>query len=94
MPPVPTPIAVPAQRADSNPLVAPAEHPQTVEASIITLPPDTFEQDLAETQNLLEEIFAHWNTMLHASEQSGTESDNWNKQVSEILDHISFNGEP
>ncbi len=93
MPAVPTPIAAPSpiaeltQRADSTPLVAPAEQPKTVSPSFITLPPDTFAQDLAETQQLLEEISAHWNTTQPATEQLGSESDKWSEQLNEIMEH-------
>jgi serine/threonine protein kinase len=88
MPPVPSP------KADSIPPVARVEQPKTASPSIITLPPDTFAQDLAETQQLLEEISAHWNTTQQVGEQSGSESNRWSEQISEIVEHKSFNGEP
>jgi eukaryotic-like serine/threonine-protein kinase len=79
---------------DPIPPAAATEKPQRFPASIITVPPDTFQQDFAETQYLLDEISAHWNTTLEATDQSDSDTDKWNEQVSEILERISFSGEP
>lgn len=74
MPPVPS-ITV-----DSLPPVAGGEQPQTVESSIITLPPDTFEQDLEETQRLLDEIHGSWK----ATNQYRQDTDMWSYELDEL----------
>jgi len=86
---LPSPMAEPTQRTDSIPPVARAEQPQTASPSFITLPSDTFKKDLAETQQLLEEISAHWNTTLQGSEPLGSESDKWSEQISEIMEQFN-----
>ncbi|MEJ7595621.1 MAG: serine/threonine-protein kinase [Planctomycetaceae bacterium] len=89
MPAVPTPRTEPLLRADSIQLEGESPRQQKSPLSIITLPPDTFEQDLAATQNLLNDISVNWNTSPLSSEQSGSESNRWSEQVSEILERIN-----
>jgi len=89
MPKVPTPIVVPLQSVDSTPPVARAEQSETVSPSIITLPPDTFQQDLAETRNLLDAISEHWNSKLEATERPDSESEKWSEQVNQILEQLN-----
>jgi len=86
---VPTPLAEPLQRADSIRPVARAEQSETVSPSIITLPPDTFERDLAETRNLLDAISEHWNSRLEATERPDSESEKWSEQVNQILEQLN-----
>ena len=77
---------IPGQTPTSNPAasaaVAQPALPKSV--SIITLPPDTFESDLAETQRLLEAIESDGISDSHIKADSDINSDKWHNELHEV----------
>jgi hypothetical protein len=67
-----------------EPSAAFAEAPQPKPWPIITLPPDTFEQDLAETERLLDSIESHWSNTPDNSAGSDFASDKWSDELLEV----------
>ena len=76
----------PGQTPTSNPAPgsAVAQAPLPKSSSIITLPPDTFAADLAETQRLLEAIESNGISDSHIKADSDINSDKWHNELHEV----------
>ena len=77
---------IPGQTPTSKPVPgsAVAQAPLPKSSSIITLPPDTFAADLAETQRLLEAIESNGISDSHIKADSDINSDKWHNELHEV----------
>ncbi len=77
-----SPVGTPTSNPTPSPAVIQVPLPKS--SPVITLPPDTFGPDLAETQRLLEAIESNWISRPHVRSEMESDSDKWHNELHEV----------